>query len=873
MSKKEEITIGIDLGTTNCVSALWENKDLNIIKDRLGNKTIPSVVAFTEKGMLTGYTAKLQLSKNPLNTIYDVKRIIGREFTDETVKNDVNYFTYKIISDDDNTIFIETEYGKKLYRPEEITSLILKKIKYISEQYLKRPVTKAVITIPAYFNDSQRQSTNDAAKIAGLECVRMLNEPTAAALAYGLNKKSNKEMNVIVYDFGGGTLDVSLLNINEGIFRVIATTGNTHLGGEDFDQVIYNYVLDEFNKSYKIPKKIHKRSLQKLRIASENAKILLSSTVTANISITKFYIDKQNGIQIDLNIDITREIFEKISNELFIESLRPVDDIMYITELQNKDIDEILLVGGTTRMPKIRFILHNYFNKLPCTSINPDYVVAAGASIYGYMIDNKDDPFCSNLVLLDILPLSLGVETTDGIMTVIISRNTNIPTKITKRFTTEKNNQTEITINVFEGERKLTKDNYKIGSFVLSGIEEAKHGIPIILVTFEVDVNGIITVSATNKYNNKTSQLVISNKKKLSDTIITQLIKEAQEMEYEDDLKFKLIDKYHQFEYLYDMIDYNINKNPETMLNNDDRKNITNDINFNKQILDDAIKNYSNELCINKQKTNEENTDITDKNIVLVQDVKTQKEKCDDFKNILKLYTSKVKHLKKKYGTLILQLDNDETTIKVKSSSAYQDLSGKIDEYDDINEEKIEIVPVEVDNLAKLFSHQVEDVNINQDDPNMAERKQVIHMCSQVEKYIHSKECDLIEDNKLKLQSYIDNARIWLNVSVKISADDYIRKSTEINNVANQIIHDDKNEKLEKNSIRNDLSELCNDLIDKIDKHDLPIGREQCLFLKKHLIECLSFINDTKDTHDRDDSIYKKKIVEVNSLCEDLYNS
>lgn len=867
MSKKEELIIGIDLGTTNSVSAIWENKDLNIIKDRLGNKTIPSVVAFTDKGMLTGYNAKLQLSKNPSNTIYDVKRIIGREFTDETVQNDVDYFTYKIVPNDDNSIRIETSYGKKLYRPEEITAIILKKIKHISEQYLQRPVNKVVITIPAYFNDTQRQNTNDAAKIAGLDCVRMLNEPTAAALAYGLNKKSDKEMNVIVYDFGGGTLDVSLLNINEGVFRVIATTGNTHLGGEDFDQIIYKYVLEEFNKNYKVSKKIHKKSLQKLRIASENAKILLSSSTSTNISIPKFYLDKQNGIQIDINIDITRELFEKISNELFIEALRPVDDIMYITELTNKDIDEILLVGGTTRMPKIRFILHNYFNKQPCTSINPDYVVAAGASIYGYMINNKDDPFCSNLVLLDILPLSLGVETTDGIMTIIIPRNTTIPTKITKRFTTEKDNQTEIIINVFEGERKLTEDNYKIGSFILSGIEKAKQGIPIIIVSFEVDVNGIITVSATNKYNNKTNKLIISNKKKLSDTIINQLIKEAQEMEYEDNLKFKSIEKYHQFKYLYDMIDYNINKNPETMLNEGDRKNITTEINFIKKILDDNIKEYMNELHLNKDNKNKTISDIS------IQNIKSHKEKCEDFKNIIKIYDGKTKLLKKKYGTLILQMDNDETSIKVKSSTAFKDLSGKTDDFDDINEEKVEIVPIEVDNLSKLFTHQVEKVNINKDDPNMPERVQVLHMCKQVEKYIHLKECELTEDNKMKLKSYIDNVNIWLNVNVKINIEDYKQKSQEINNVANQIIHDDKIDKLEKNSLRYELNELCDDLIYKIEKHDLPLGKEQCLFLKKHLIECLSFINDTKDTHDRNDSVYKEKITNINTLCEDLYNS
>lgn len=870
MSEKEDLIIGIDLGTTNSVCAIWENKDLNIIKDRLGNKTIPSVIAFTEKGMLSGYNAKLQLSKNPFNTIYDVKRIIGREFTDDTVQNDMDYFTYKIISNEDNSVLIKTDYGKKIYRPEEITAMILKKIKYISEQYLKRYVNKVVITIPAYFNDTQRQATNDAAKIAGLECVRMLNEPTAAALAYGLNKKSEKEMNVIVYDFGGGTLDVSLLNINEGIFRVIATTGNTHLGGEDFDQIIYNYVLEEFHKNYKVTKKIHKRSLQKLRISSENAKILLSSSNTANISIPKFYLDKQNGIQIDLNIDITRELFEKLSNELFIEALRPVDDIMYITELQLKEIDDILLVGGTTRMPKIRFILHNYFNKPPCTSINPDYVVAAGASIYGYMINNQDDPFCSNLVLLDILPLSLGVETTNGIMTIIIPRNTTIPTKVTKRFTTEKDNQTEITINVFEGERKLINDNYKIGSFVLSGIEEAKQGIPIIFVTFEVNVNGIITVSATNKYNNKTSKLIISNKKKLSDTIILQLIKEAQEMEYEDDLKFKLIDKYRQFRYLYDMIDYNVNKNPETMLDINDRKMVTIEINSVKKLLDESIDEYKIELALDKKENDEDYEKETD---VIIQSVKTQKEKCDDFKNILKLYDSKVRYIKKKYGTLILQMDNDETTIKVKSSSAYKDLSGKQDDFDDINEEKEEIVPVEVDNLAKLFTQQVEDVNLNKDDPNMPERKQVIHMCNQVEKYMHTKDCVLDEDNKMKLKSYIDNVHIWLNVNVKISIDDYNRKSKEINSVANKIIHDDKMEKLEKDSLRYDLSELCNDLIDKIDKHDLPLGREQCIFLKKHVVECLSLINDTKDTHDRNDNIYKEKTNEINTLCEDLYNS
>ncbi len=541
--------IGIDLGTTNSCVSIMEGTQPKVLENTEGARTTPSVVAFTEGDeKLVGQPAKRQAVTNPENTIFAVKRLIGRNFEDPTVKKDIETSPFKIINSDSGDAWIESQ-GKK-YSPSQISAFVLQKMKETAEKYLGQEVTKAVITVPAYFNDAQRQATKDAGKIAGLEVLRIINEPTAASLAYGLDKKQNKK--IAVYDLGGGTFDVSILELGDGVFEVKSTNGDTFLGGEDFDNTIVDYLLTEFKKENGIDLKSDKLALQRLKEAAEKAKIELSSAAQTEINLPFITADKTGPKHI--NLKMTRAKLEALVEDLIGRTIPPCKTALNDAGLSAGEVDEIILVGGMTRMPKVIEEVKNFFGKEPNKSVNPDEVVAMGAAIQAGVLqgDVKD------VLLLDVTPLSLGIETLGGVSTKLIDKNTTIPTKKSQVFSTAEDNQPAVSIRVLQGEREMASDNKLLGNFELVGIAPAARGVPQIEVTFDIDANGIVNVSAKDKGTGKEQKIQIQASGGLSEEEISKMVKEAEANKDADKKKRESVDSRNQADTLLHSTEKNL---------------------------------------------------------------------------------------------------------------------------------------------------------------------------------------------------------------------------------------------------------------------------------------------------------------------------
>jgi molecular chaperone DnaK len=517
--------LGIDLGTTNSAMAVMEGGQTKVIPNSEGANTTPSVVAPEQN--LVGVSAKRQQVVNPKNTIFSVKRLIGMKYNDEEIRKHSEDYPYTIVEGKNGMAVVEIE-GKK-YTPQEISAMILRKLKSDAEKFLGQTITEAVITVPAYFDDAQRSATKEAGQIAGFEVKRIINEPTAASLAYGLDKKTNEK--IVVYDLGGGTFDVSVLEVGDGVFEVKATNGDTHLGGDDFDRVLIRWLVDEFKKEAGVDLTGDKQAMQRLKDSAEKAKIELSSTMETEINIP-FITADQTGPK-HMNISLTRSKLEQLVDDLIQKTLQPIEKSLKDAGISKNDVDEIVMVGGMTRMPKVNEVVKNFFGKEPHKGVNPDEVVAIGAAIQGGVLggDVKD------VLLLDVTPLTLGIETLGGVSTPLIERNTTIPTNASQVFSTAADNQTQVEINVLQGEREMASDNKSLGRFILDGIPPSPRGVPQVEVTFDIDANGIINVSAKDKATNKEQKITIQGGTGLSDEEIDQMVKDAESHAEEDKKK------------------------------------------------------------------------------------------------------------------------------------------------------------------------------------------------------------------------------------------------------------------------------------------------------------------------------------------------